>query len=325
MAVFTTVSESEASEFLKSYDLGEFVSLRGISSGIENTNYFLTTTKGEFVLTIFEVLTFSQLPFYIELMHHLASKQIPVPQPQTKNDGQRISTLHGKPSAIVTRLPGNFVASPSVAHCALAGKTLAQTHLAGQDFEIDQPNLRGYTWWEQTAPTVMPFLDSNKQELLQKTLLEQRSIVLTTDWKSLPLGPSHCDLFRDNVLFSGSIEHPVMGGFIDFYFAGCDKWIFDVAVCINDWCIDHANGKLIPDLTQAWLSAYSQVRPFTDQEIKLWPIVLRAAALRFWLSRLYDFYLPRPAQTLKAHDPGHFERVLLSRHTDPIPALLKDY
>jgi len=325
MAVFTSVSDTEVSDFLKHYNLGDPVSLRGISAGIENTNYFLTTTKGEFVLTLFEVLTATQLPFYIELMHHLAAKGIPVPQPQTRIDGARISSLNGKPAAIVTKLSGAYEPDPGIHHCTLAGETLARTHLAGRDFAIQQPNLRGYSWWEQTAPVVLPFLDQGKQELLLNTLQEQRDLQHTPEWQLLPAGPSHCDLFRDNVLFAGTHEHPAMGGLIDFYFAGCDKWIFDVAVCINDWCIDRADGRLLPELVEAWLSAYSRVRPFTDEEIKLWPSMLRAAALRFWLSRLYDFHLPRPAQTLKAHDPGHFERVLKARYHDSIPTLRKDY
>ena len=325
MAVFTSVSEKEVSDFLKLYDLGELVSLRGISAGIENTNYFLTTTQNEFVLTLFEVLTASQLPFYIELMHHLASRNIPVPQPQTRLDGARLSTLNGKPAAIVSRLPGGYEPEPGLRHCELAGQTLARAHLAGQDFGIQQPNLRGYDWWEQTAPIVLPFLNTDLQQLLEATLAEQRALVKTPDWQSLPAGPAHCDLFRDNVLFSGTHEMPQMGGLIDFYFAGCDKWIFDVAVCINDWCIERTTGRLIPELVQAWLSAYARVRPFTEQEIQLWPAMLRAAALRFWLSRLYDYHLPRPAQTLKAHDPSHFERVLKLRHSEPVPALQKEY
>ncbi|HLS50647.1 MAG TPA: phosphotransferase, partial [Burkholderiaceae bacterium] len=132
-------------------------------------------------------------------------------------------------------------------------------------------------------------------------------------YQQLPSGPAHCDLFRDNVLFDGTFENPRMGGFIDFYFAGWDTWLFDVAVSVNDWCIEQHSGKFVPELLDAWLSSYAKVRPFTAVEQKAWPIVLRAAALRFWVSRLYDYFLPRPAQTLKPHDPSHFERVLKQR------------
>lgn len=325
MAVFTQVSENDARALLAEYALGDFRSIKGIAAGIENSNFFLTTSQGEYVLTVFEVLTSEQLPFYIELMNHLAEKAIPVPQPQTRLDGKRLSSLHGKPTAIVSKLPGSYEPKPTVRHCAIAGETLARAHLAAQDFSINQPNLRGLSWWKQTAPTVLPFLSAPLAQLLTDTLSEQESLANSTDYQSLPRGPAHCDLFRDNVLFAGTPESPLMGGFIDFYFAGVDSWIFDVAVSVNDWCIEHTTGVFQPELLQAWLSSYARIRPFTDAERRIWPIILRGAALRFWISRLYDFYLPRPAQTLKPHDPGHFERILKQRSTGSISELPKEY
>src|SRR5690606_26299944 len=307
MAVFTPVSDDDARELLHHYTLGELATLRGITAGIANTDYFLTTTQGEYVLTLFEVLTYEQLPFYIELMHHLANRGIPVPQPQTRKNGERLGVLHGKPAAIVSRLSGGYEPDPIPAHCALAGQTLARAHLAAQDFSLKQPNLRGLSWWQETLPKVLPFLDSSQSELIQRTLLEQANFAENPIYHLLPSGPSHCDLFRDNVLFDGTFEMPRMGGFIDFYFAGCDTWLFDVAVSVNDWCIERDTGVLEADKLQAWLEAYARVRPFTEEEKLAWPILLQAAALRFWVSRLYDFYLPRPAQTLKPHDPRHFE------------------
>lgn len=321
MAVFTPVSDDDARALLTRYDLGNLVSLRGITAGIENTNYFLHTTSGEYVLTLFEVLTLEQLPFYIELMHHLAQRGVPVPEPQTLRDGTRLTTLHGKPCTIVTRLAGGYEPAPSAAHCALAGATLARVHLAARDFPIAQPNLRGLPWWQETAPKVMPFLDEAQRELLHTELDAQTRAAATPEWRALPAGPSHCDLFRDNVLFAGTHENPQMGGFIDFYFAGCDTWLFDVAVSVNDWCIVRETGEFVPELAQAWLAAYAAERPFSEAERQAWPLMLRAAALRFWLSRLYDFFLPRPAQTLKPHDPRHFERVLLARYRGGLPAL----
>jgi homoserine kinase type II len=324
MAVFTNVSDANARALLEQYALGEFVALRGIASGIENSNFFLTTTQGEYVLTVFEVLTAEQLPFYIELMHHLAQRGVPVPQPQTRLDGARLSTVLQKPAVIVNRLPGDYVPAPSLTHCALAGHTLAQAHLAAKDFSLSQPNLRGLAWWEQTAPVVLPYLTPALAQLLTQTLTEQRAMALTQEYKKLPFGPSHCDLFRDNVLFVGTQSEPKMGGFIDFYVAGCDTCLFDVAVCVNDWCIDLATGIFKPGHVAAWLNAYASLRPFTAAEHLLWPSVLRAAALRFWISRLYDFYLPRSAQTLKPHDPTHFERVLQQRTVGLIPDLPKE-
>lgn len=321
MAVFTTVTDDDARALLTRYDLGEWVSLRGITAGIENTNYFLATTRGEYVLTLFEMLTQTQLPFYIELMHMLAQRGIPVPQPQTLRDGTRITRFHDKPCAIVTRLPGGYEATPSPEHCALAGRTLARAHLAAQDFHMHQPNLRSLSWWETTAPVVLPFLNDVQAAMLSETLAEQRQMFASPVYRLLPVGPSHCDMFRDNVLFAGTHDMPQMGGIIDFYFAGTDAWLFDVAVSVNDWCIDRDTGVFDGERVNAWLQAYAEVRPFTDAEMSAWPAMLRGAALRFWLSRLYDFHLPREAQTLKPHDPRYFERVLTARRALPIPAL----
>lgn len=317
MAVFTPVTDADVRELLQQYHLGEMVSLRGISAGIENTNYFLTTTTGEYVLTLFEVLTYEQLPFYIELMHHLAEKGLPVPSPQTLKNGSRLTRLHDKPCAIVTRLSGSYVPEPTAQHCALAASTLAKTHLAGQDYRLHQPNLRSLGWWEKTIPLVLDFLNPEQKALIQTTLQEQQTLFASTLYQALPDGPAHCDLFRDNVLFAGTETHPSMGGFIDFYFAGCDKWIFDVAVSVNDWCIERDSGAFKLDLLKAWLQAYNQERAFSAAEKEAWPLILQAAALRFWVSRLYDFYHPRPAQSLQPHDPTHFERVLMQRRQTP--------
>ena len=321
MAVITPVSPEDARELLQRYELGELVSLRGITAGIENTNYFLNTTAGEYVLTLFEVLTAEQLPFYIELMGHLAERGVPVPHPQRMCDGQRLTTLHGKPTAIVTRLTGGYEPDPGPLHCALAGETLARMHLAAADFSIHQPNLRGLPWWQKTVPQVLPFLDESQAEMLRSTLAEQTGFAASPIYARLPSGPAHCDLFRDNVLFDGTYETPRMGGIIDFYFAGCDTWLFDVAVSVNDWCIERETGAFLDDRLQAWLKAYAAVRPFTDEEREVWPIMLQAAAVRFWISRLYDYFLPRPAQTLKPHDPRHFERILRLRRQNAAPRL----
>ncbi len=324
MAVFTSISDDDARRLLLDYQVGEFVALEGISAGIENTNYFLTTTTGEYVLTLFEVLTHAQLPFYVELMHHLSEQGSPVPMPQTRRDGQRISTVCNKPTIIVTRLSGQWVKLPGVAHCELAAQTMARLHLAGQHVTIKQPNLRGLPWWQKTAPTLAPYLNTDQQSLLTRALNHQIELGRSERLASLPCGPVHCDFFRDNVLFEGTGEAPVMGGVIDFYFAGCDYWLFDIAVAVNDWCIERDSGALIPQKTQAWLHAYHRIRPLTASERDLWPDMLQAAALRFWISRLFDFHRPRPAKTLKPHDPTHFERVLRLRLNEQPPTFLQD-
>lgn len=324
MAVFTSVSDDDAERLLASYQIGDFVALNGISAGIENTNYFLNATQGEYVLTLFEVLKHQQLPFYVELMHWLALKGLPTPLPQTRLDQTRISTVHEKPSIIVSKLPGQWVSDPSIAHCELAAQTMARLHLAAQDFPIQQPNLRGLDWWQKTAPLVTEFLSSQQTELLMTVLNQQIALKDSGRLDTLPNGPAHCDYFRDNVLFAGTLEKPVMGGVIDFYFAGCERWIFDIAVAVNDWCIDRSTGQLLFDKTVTWLRSYDAIRPLTKEELELWPQMLQAAALRFWISRLFDFYRPRPAETLKPHDPTHFERILAMRINENPPTILQE-
>lgn len=324
MAVFTLVSDDDAKRLLLDYQVGDLVCLEGISAGIENTNYFLTTTQGEFVLTLFEVLTHEQLPFYVELMYYLAQKNLPVPLPQTRVDGTRLSTVYGKPTIIVTRLAGQWVKEPTTTHCALAAQTLAKIHVAAQDFGIKQPNLRALPWWQATAPKVAPYLTAEQQTLLSSALDHQVALKASGRLDELPFGPGHCDFFRDNVLFAVTGDTASIGGVIDFYFAGCDSWLFDVAVAVNDWCIDRQSNEIVTAKSQAFLRAYHTVRPFTTAELAVWPDMLQAAALRFWISRLYDFHRPRPAETLKPHDPTHFETVLRLRLSKPFPTLLQD-
>jgi len=317
MAVFTAVNETDLAHWLRHYRLGEPVDFRGIPSGIENSNFFLTTTRGAYVLTVFEKLTAEQLPFYLELMRHLAKHQVPVPDPVPRNDGALFGLLHGKPAAIVTKLPGTPELTPGAEHCHEVGQMLARMHLAGRDFAPNLPNLRSLSWWQETAPHVSPFLSEAQRDLLESELAHQSAFFASDDYAALPGGPCHCDLFRDNVLFHpaqpGTGHTVQLGGFFDFYFAGCDKWLFDVAVTVNDWCVDLATGKLDAQRADALLRAYQSVRPFTKEELRHWTDMLRAGAYRFWMSRLYDFYLPREAEMLKPHDPTHFERILRER------------
>ncbi|WP_109480377.1 homoserine kinase [Paraburkholderia sp. C35] len=317
MAVFTAVTEAQLAQWLRHYDLGEAVEFRGITSGIENSNFFLTTTRGEYVLTIFEKLTAQQLPFYLDLMRHLASHRVPVPDPMPRDDGALFGMLNGKPATIVTKLEGAPELAPGVAHCVEVGQMLARMHLAGRDFAHHQPNLRSLPWWQETVPSVLPFLTDAQRTLISEELAHQTAFFASEDYASLPEGPCHCDLFRDNVLFAhaapGTHHDVALGGFFDFYFAGCDKWLFDVAVTVNDWCVDLATGKLDDARVEAMLRAYQTVRPFTAAENRHWGDMLRAGAYRFWVSRLYDFHMPRAAELLKPHDPGHFERILRER------------
>ena len=293
--------------------LGELTELRGIEGGIENTNYFASTDLGEYVLTLFERLNHEQLPFYLYLMKHLAEKGIPVPNPAANQDGDILHTLCDKPAAVVNRLLGKSQLSPQAIHCTAVGAMLAQMHLAGEDYNRSQPNLRGLAWWNDTVPVVLPYLEEDQARLLQSELAFQNHIAQGAAYQALPKGPVHADLFRDNVMFEGE----KLTGFFDFYFAGNDTWLFDLSVCMNDWCIDLNSGEHAPERALAMLNAYQEVRPLRSAERQLLPAMLRAGALRFWISRLWDFHLPREASMLKPHDPTHFERVLRARLTSP--------
>jgi homoserine kinase type II len=317
MAVFTPVSLDDLTAWLTQFHLGQPLAVKGISSGIENSNFFLTTDTGEYVLTIFEKLTFEQLPFYLELMRHLAGHGVLVPEPIANRNGDILHTLHGKPCAIVTRLDGRSQLEPKPVHCAAVGAMLAKMHLAGQGFTLQQPNLRGLDWWRETAPIVLPYLPAEAQLLLRDEIQTQEAFAASAACHQLPRGPVHADLFRNNVMFSGER----LTGFFDFFFAGCDAWIFDVAVTVNDWCIDLDTGALDEARVRAMLDAYHEVRRFTPGEKAAWRTMLQAGALRFWLSRLVDFYLPREAEMLTPHDPMHFERILRQRISDPVPDL----
>ncbi len=315
MAVFTEVSEKDARDLLRRMSLGSLTGLRGIQGGIENTNYFLSTNQGEYVLTLFERLTAEQLPFYLYLMKHLAQAGIPVPDPQAETrSGDILLKLCGKPAAVVNRLAGKSELAPQAAHCAAVGHMLAHMHIAGQGYERQQPNLRGLPWWNETVPVVLPHLGEEAAAMLRSELAFQNHVAASSAYAALPRGPVHADLFRDNVMFEGE----KLTGFFDFYFAGVDTWLFDLAVCLNDWCIDHATGTHNAERAQAMLAAYQKVRPLTPAERELLNAQLRAGALRFWISRLWDFYLPREAAMLTPHDPTHFERVLRERIEKPI-------
>ncbi len=313
MAVFTPVSLADLGTWLPQFPLGRAHSIKGIASGIENSNFFITTDEGEFVLTIFENLSFEQLPFYLHLMDHLAQRGILVPAPVASHTGQLVTELHGKPAAIVSKLNGDCQLSPQPVHCAEVGTMLARMHIAGQDYPLHQDNLRGLDWWTETAPKVTAYLNPEQQALLDDELRYQQHFAVTPDYRTLPRGPVHADLFRNNVMFNGT----TLTGFFDFYFAGCDTFLFDVAVTVNDWCIDLATGQLDTERTDALLAAYQSIRPFSTEELHSWQAMLRAAALRFWLSRLFDFYQPRDADMLTPHDPTHFERILRRRRAQP--------
>jgi homoserine kinase type II len=317
MAVYTPVDRPQLEAWLRRHAVGALVAFEGVASGIENTNYFVDTDRGRWVLTLFERLSPRRLPFHLELMRHLARDGIPCPDPVPDRDGALWSMLAGRPAALVTRLPGRGVVRPAVHHCTAVGGLLARMHRAVAGFAGAQPNPRGLDWQAATAARLAPQLERAQAQLLADELHAQQRFARSDAGRALPRGAVHADLFRDNALF----DRERLGGVIDFYFAGIDTFVYDLAVTCNDWCIDDASGALHRPRLAAFTEAYERVRPLADAERRAWPTALRAAALRFWISRLDDRQRPRPAQVVVPKDPAHFERILRTRHAEfPAPA-----
>ena len=307
MSVFTPVSDGQLAGWLKSYSVGTPLALAPIEAGIENTNYFVTTSQGRYVLTLFERLPAAELPFYLELMAHLARHGIPCPAPIADLNDRYLSSLNGKPAALVTRLEGASIENPGSADCSELGALLARMHLAARSYGGYLENPRGPKWWRSAAAEVRPFLDAARAAQLDAEL----SFQAQRRFPDLPRAAVHADLFRDNAFFEGGRISAVF----DFYFAGVDCFIYDLAVCANDWCLadPRRDRRLDERRTRALLGAYAAVRPLQAAERDAWPVMLRAAALRFWLSRLHDKHLPRPGELVKVHDPEHFRAILALR------------
>lgn len=304
MSVFTTLSLDEVRQLLAPFNVGELHTLRGIAAGITNTNYFVETSQARFVLTVFEKNDFDELPYFVNLMTHLSRHDIPCPKPIVDQNNTALHRIHGKPALMVSCLRGSDVSQPNLRQIEAVARTLARMHVAGLDFHEQSHNQRGQGWRVMTAQQVMPKLAPVQQHLLQEELEFQHGL----DLSRLPHGVIHGDLFRDNVLFDGD----VLGGFIDFYYACHDVLAYDVAIAANEWCVD-STGNFVDEKLAAFMNAYQSERPFTEAEKTHWPALLRRAALRFWLSRLYDFYYPVAGELTHAKDPAHFERVLLNR------------
>ncbi|MBS0320709.1 MAG: homoserine kinase [Proteobacteria bacterium] len=306
MSVYTTVSAPELDAWLARYNVGRLVECEPIAAGIENTNYFATTELGRYVLTLYERMPAEELPFYLNLMAHLARAGVPVPAPEPDRTGALFSLLNGKPAGIVARVDGAWTPAPSPAQRAAAGAALATLHQCTATYRARLTNRRGPAWWRQAARAVRPYVTPAQNELLANEIRFQTGY----GKEKLPKGAIHGDLFRDNVLFDGDR----VAGIIDFGFAATDFYALDLAIAVNDWCSDR-NGALDPERTRTFVGAYAAVRMPTPEERTQWPALLRAAALRFWLSRLYDLHLPRAGEITHAHDPAEFERILRDRVT----------
>ncbi|WP_374348385.1 homoserine kinase [Chitinimonas sp.] len=301
MSVFTTVTESELSSWLKAYSLGELVEFKGIAAGITNTNYAVTTTHGKYVLTLFETLAAHELPFYVDLMVHLSAHGIACAAPIANLRNEYIDRLNGRPTIIVSWLPGEPVELASAAQCRALGAMLAQMHRAADTYAGHMANPRGPHWWTAAAPQLYGYLSAAEGALLRSEVAEQAR----HRFAHLPTGVIHADLFRDNVLMQGER----IGGFIDFYYACNDVLIYDLAITLNDWC-GRADGSIDDMLAAALVAGYQSVRPLSQAEKQEWHLMLRAAALRFWVSRLWDWHKPQSGELTYRKDPAVFQRLL---------------
>ena len=304
MSVYTTIENDELIDFLAFYNVGELKGFEGISDGIENTNYFVDTEKGRYVLTIFETHNFDDMQYYLGLMHHLADHNVPSADPVADNQGDYLRTLKDKPAALVKRLIGSSIIETSINHCTQIGEAMGKMHSAGLSYKPTNENARGPQWFNLTASQLQEKLSNDDRTLLENEISFQQS----NRGQRLPRGVVHADLFRDNTLW----DNDNLAGIIDFYYACDDVLLYDLAVTVNDWCCDK-DFSLNKDKTCAFINAYNQQRPLETLENELWPVLLRTGALRFWLSRLYDKHFPRAGEIVHTKNPDEFKAILNDR------------
>ncbi len=303
MSVYTQITHSQLDQFLSFYALGEVIGFEGIQDGINNTNYFVETTQGSFVLTLFEILTADELPHFMRLLSHLVKHKIQCPGPQPDRQANVLRKLNNKPTALFKRLSGTATTSPSIEQCQEIGVQLANIHRRTQNYDFPIKNSNDLGWCKTLLNNIDSRLSAMDRELINDELLFQTA----NSPVNLPQGVIHGDLFRDNVLFVNN----QVSGILDFYSACNGSLLFDIAITANDWCYE--SGDINPDKITALLSAYESQRPLKQLEKQHWQTMLRAAALRFWLSRLEHQLYPRPGDIIQQKDPLIF-RQLLQQH-----------
>jgi homoserine kinase type II len=297
LSVYTTVDRNTLVDWLQPLDVGDLIEHVGIAAGVQNSNYFVTTTAGRFVLTLFEVVDPLALDFYLHLQAHLAQHGLPCPLPKAPLAGGAYwRILNGKPAALLSCLPGRAIEQPTASHCRAVGTALAQLHLAAQALADAPANPCGASWRQAVGDALLPYLSANDAALLRDELAFQS----VQDYSALPQGVIHADLFRDNVLWDDAGQ---LSGLLDFYFAGVDAWLFDLAVVANDWCPDG-------ETFAALCAGYQAIRPLTAAEHQAWPAQRRAAALRFWLLRLDARHQPRAGEVVTIKNPDDFRALL---------------
>lgn len=312
MAVYTEVSDEALRAFLDDYELGELVAYRGIAEGVENSNYALRTGAGDFILTLYEKrVDPGELPYFLGLMDHLSSQGLPCPLPVHGRDGRALRTLAGRPAAICTFLPGVWPRRVRPAHCAPLGQALAVMHAAGEGFRATRGNALGPAGWGPLLERCRPTGDTVQPGLIAQ--LDAQLEEILARWPapgSLPQGQIHADLFPDNVFFlDGPDGRPFVSGLIDFYFACTDLLAYDVAVCLNAWCFE-PDWSFNVTKARAMLGAYRAVRPLSAAECAALPVLCRGAALRFLLTRLYDWTATPAGALVTRKDPLEYLRKL---------------
>lgn len=312
MSVFTRVDRRSLEAFLDGFDVGRLLSFKGISEGIENTNYFVTTQAGDFVLTLVEQWEPDEVPYFVELMAWLAHRDFPSARPIPDRNGRALHTLLGRPAALVQRLSGESTEEPTVADCRRVGATLARLHRDSDSFPMHRDDRRGMRWRIQTSETLYPALEREDTRMLRDEMAFHRA----QDWQHLPRGVIHADLFPDNVLLSrGEIT-----GVIDFYYACNDLRVYDLAITVNQWCTQ-GDGSLDEEASVSLITAYHALRPLLPGEREAWPSMLRYGALRFWLSRLKDKRFPKEGHLTTVKDPDAIRVILLERRRNGTRAL----
>jgi homoserine kinase type II len=305
MAVYTDVGAEDLGPFLAGYDIGELLSYKGIAEGVENSNFLVHTSRGYFILTLYERRVAERdLPFFLALMEHLASRGITCPQPVKNRAGQTLGKLAGRPAAMVTFLEGMWIRRPSAAHCAALGEALARLHLAGADFAMRRDNALSVAGWRQLYAGCGGRANEVRRDLT--TVLAAELDVLEREWpRGLPQGVIHADLFPDNVFFLGD----QLSGLIDFYFACTDTLAYDIVICLNAWCFEQDHSYNVTK-GRALLATYAKTRPLSAQEWDKLPLLARGAALRFLLTRLVDWLDVPPGALVRPKDPIEYLRKL---------------
>jgi len=304
MAVYTSINSSDLNDWIEKFNFKDLVNFKGISSGVTNSNYLIQMAHSNYILTIFEHNNIEELPFYIDLMTYLAKENFLCPRPIENKNGQALGLLKEKPALMVSFLDGKEKVIRSPKSCYLVGQYLAKLHLTANNFPQLNKNTRGLDWVSDMYLNLKKYLSLEDQGILELEINYHKEM----DKVELPEGIIHGDLFKDNVLFLND----KVSGFIDFYYACNEKFIYDIAIAINDWCIDQ-DGQINKSMFLEFIKGYQSERKFTDNEQEYLNVALRLAALRFWLSRLEDFYNAKEGEITSIKDPKHFKDILLDR------------